>query len=210
MNSDNMTLEPALKSSVLLRILADLPPIGKDGPWLAGGAVRRSLAKEGLDSDFDFFFKDAEQMAEFRGRLKNRRFEHIVTTRHHETYRGIAGGRLCDVQCINFAYYPDARVVIDRFDFTICQFAFDGEQLIAGERSMEDLTLRRLVVNTIPYPNSTASRLKKYQDQGFAASEECVATIAAAVTKARAENRNNDLDYQQIQTGRIDFRRLTV
>lgn len=167
------------EDTTLSLVLDSLPALSAQGPWLAGGALRRTLLGKEPESDFDFFFRDADQLSEFVDGLKERGFQKVRETRHHVHYRGIVGdsGLPRDIQCIRFAFYDCAEAVIDSFDFTVCMFAFDGEILTAGDFALWDLGRRRLAVHRITYPVATMRRLLKYGAQGFTACKGCLNAI---------------------------------
>ena len=174
------------EETTLAKVLSGLPSLSPDGPWLAGGALRRTLLRQEPDSDFDFFFRDADQLAEFTAALDKLGLEKLRETEHHVHYRGRVSdsGLPLDVQCIRFAFYANAQAVIDSFDFTICQFAFDGVNLSAGEYSLWDLGRKRLAVHRVTFPVSSMRRILKYATQGFKACNGCLATLL----RATAEN----------------------
>lgn len=178
--------------TTLCKVLASLPPLSPTGPWLAGGALRRTLMQQEPDSDFDFFFRDAGQLEAFKSKLVEMGFEQVRETEHHVHYRGRVGdaGKLVDVQCIRFAFYADAKAVIDSFDFTICQFAFDGESLTCGDFALWDLGRKRLAVNKITFPVSSMRRVLKYGTQGFRACNGCL----QALLRATAANPAIDME----------------
>lgn len=165
--------------TTLAAILKGLPALGSAGPWIAGGALRRTLLGKEPDSDFDFFFRSAEQLTAFCADLEARGFTKIRETIHHVHYRGKIGdsGIDRDVQCIRFAFYETAQAVIDSFDYTICQLAFDGNTVTLGEFTLWDLGRRRLAIHKITYPVATMRRMLKYTTQGFTACAGCMATI---------------------------------
>lgn len=165
--------------TALSGILKSLPSLSKEGPWIAGGALRRTLLGKEPESDFDFFFRDAGQLKEFSSGLEARGLKKIKETIHHVHYRGKIGdsGIDRDVQCIRFAFYEDAAAVINSFDYTICQLAFDGETLTLGEFTLWDLGRKRLAIHKITYPVATMRRMLKYTAQGFTACAGCMATI---------------------------------
>jgi hypothetical protein len=167
------------KELTISQVLRGLPPIGANGPWLAGGAVRRTVLGEEPKSDFDFFFRDADQLKEFCAGLEQRGFIKVKETTHHIHYKGNIGGSGLprDIQAIRFAFYPDADAVIDSFDFTICQFAFDGKTLTAGDYALFDLGRKRLAVHKLTFPVSSMRRMLKYTKQGFTACSGAIATI---------------------------------
>ena len=121
--------------TTLYKVLDELPSCQKDGPWIAGGALRRTLQGKEPESDFDFFFRDADQLIAFSRKLEARGLEKIRETMHHVHYRGRVGSdaALRDIQCIRFAFYQSASAVIDSFDYTICMLAFDGKTLTLGD-----------------------------------------------------------------------------
>jgi hypothetical protein len=163
----------------LVKVLSGLPPLASSGPWLGGGALRRTILGTEPDSDFDFFFRDAAQLAEFGADIEGRGFYKVRESEHHIEYRGNVGGTGMprDVQCIRFAFYQNVEAVIDSFDFTICQFAFDGARLMCGEFALWDLGRKRLAVHRLTYPVSSMRRMLKYASQGFRACSGAIATI---------------------------------
>lgn len=165
--------------TTLAAILKGLPSLGSSGPWIAGGALRRTLLGKEPDSDFDFFFRNADQLTAFCADLEARGFTKVRETIHHVHYKGKAGDSAIDrdVQCIRFAFYETAQAVIDSFDYTICQLAFDGETVTLGDFTLWDLGRRRLAIHKITYPVATMRRMLKYTTQGFTACAGCMATI---------------------------------
>ena len=178
------------EETTLSKVLSALPSLSTDGPWLAGGSLRRTLLRQEPDSDFDFFFHDADQLAAFTAKLDELGMEKLRETEHHIHYRGRVGDSALpiDVQCIRFAFYASADAVIDSFDFTICQFAFDGMNLTAGPYSLWDLGRKRLAVHRVTFPVSSMRRVLKYASQGFKACNGCLATLLRATADNPALN----------------------
>lgn len=174
--------EKPFEETTLATVLDGLPRIGAEGAWLAGGALRRTLLRQEPESDFDFFFRDADQLEAFRSGLEDRGLTKVRQTEHHIHYRGRIGSSALerDIQLIRFAFYADAAAVIDSFDFTICQIAFDGETLTVGENTLWDLARHRLAVNKITFPVSSTRRLLKYAKQGFTACNGCLSSLLRA------------------------------
>lgn len=170
------------EETTLAKVLDGLPELSPNGPWLAGGALRRTLLRQEPDSDFDFFFRDADQVSEFTAALDRLGMEKVKETEHHVHFRGRVGDSALpiDVQCIRFAFYADAQAVIDSFDFTICQFAFDGQDIAFGTYSLWDLGRKRLAVHKVTFPVSSMRRVLKYASQGFKACNGCLATLLRA------------------------------
>lgn len=155
--------------TTLAKVLAGLPELTTSGPWIAGGAIRRTALGQEPDSDFDFFFRDADRLALWATELEQRGFTLFRETEHHKHYRGYIPGdpMMRDVQLIRFAFYGSAEEVINSFDFTICQLAFDGTSLTVGDHTLWDLGRKRLAVHRITFPVSSMRRLLKYTRQGF-------------------------------------------
>jgi hypothetical protein len=175
--------DKSFEETTLRKVLDELPRCAKNGPWLAGGALRRTLQGKEPESDFDFFFRDADQLAAFVQRLEALGMDKVRETVHHVHYRGRLGDSGIDrnVQCIRFAFYNSAAAVIDSFDYTICQFAFDGTKLYLGDFALWDLGRKRLAIHKITFPVATMRRMLKYTSQGFMACRGCLAAILKAV-----------------------------
>ncbi|MFG1389057.1 hypothetical protein [Xanthobacter versatilis] len=170
--------DQSFDDTTLAHVLAALPPLSATGPWLAGGSLRRSLLRQEPDSDFDLFFRDADQLEDFRNGVEAAGLVKVRETVHHVHYRGRVGGSIeRDVQLIRFAFYGNAAAVIDSFDFTICQIAYDGEKLFVGEHTLWDLARKRLAVNKITFPVSSTRRMLKYAAQGFTACNGCLSAL---------------------------------
>lgn len=181
----------------LATVLQALPDCSKDGPWIAGGALRRTLQGKEPDSDFDFFFRDADQLQSFVSKLEEMGLEKVRETQHHVHYSGRLGegGKFRDIQCIRFAFYQSASAVIDSFDYTICMFAFDGVILTAGDFALWDLGRRRLAINKITYPVATMRRMLKYASQGFTACKGCLAAILTATADTPELRQQLSIEY---------------
>lgn len=158
----------------LKRVLDALPK----GAWIAGGALRRTLLGQALDSDFDFFFRDQASLDAWASALPDT-LTLVRETRHHKHWRGtLPGSELpVDIQAIKFAFYDRAEAVIDSFDYTITMFVLDGENLITTPEALWDLGRRRLAIHKVTYPVATLRRMLKYGKQGFTACAGCMATL---------------------------------
>jgi hypothetical protein len=159
----------------------DLSPamaLAGDGSWLAGGAVRRVLIGHALDSDFDYFFRDADAMASWESRLPSDKVL-IRETEHHKHFRiKFAGSDLPrEVQGIKFRWYSSAEEVIDSFDYTITQFCLDGDALVTSPAALWDLGRKRLAIHKVTYPTATMRRMLKYASQGFTACTGCMSEL---------------------------------
>ena len=161
----------------LVKLLPSLPAVHVDGPWIAGGAIRRTLLGDSLSSDIDYFFRDEAQATAFHDDMLQRKGWEIRRTEQNVTYGLRVENATVIVQAIRMGFYPSPAAVIDSFDFTITQFAYDGESLYCGEFSLWDLARKRLALHRLTYGASTVRRLIKYTRQGFTACGGCLADI---------------------------------
>lgn len=160
--------------TALARALKRLPDVGANGPWICGGAVRRTIAGEKLDSDFDFFFADEVQAAGFETALRGAGAGLTAHTDKVSTFvlpsespeDGVYLPEM-KIQVIRYQFFADAEAVIDSFDFTLSQFAFDGVSVYVGPFSLWDVARKRIVIHRVSYAVSTLRRLLKYTRQGY-------------------------------------------
>ena len=176
----------------LARRLSRMPPVASGGPWLAGGAVRRTIQGISLDSDYDFFFRDAAQKDDFIANAKAMGAS-VYGTNSKNTTLVIPSKIITDIdgkniklpelklQAIHFAYYDSPEAVIDSFDFTLCQFAFDGNAIFMGEFSLWDVARKKIVPHRLSYATSSVRRLLKYSSQGFTACGGCISEVLQQV-----------------------------
>lgn len=164
----------------LFQALGRLPDVSETGPWLAGGAVRRTLLRQPLDSDFDFFFASPEQFEAFAAKVKAAGGWQTSANEHNATFRlpseapaPIGEDQFSPylpeitVQAITTQWYANLEAVLDSFDFTLCQFGYDGTRLVCGDHSLWDLGRKRLVPHRLTYGTASLRRLLKYTKQGF-------------------------------------------
>jgi hypothetical protein len=176
--SEFLSRYSSIEECEFLDIVAELDAVSANGPWIAGGAVRRTLIGQLLESDIDVFFRDEQQREQFKSRLiADFDAKLIKSTDYHETYSAMIADERREVQLMRIAYYDSPEDVIDTFDFTITQFAFDGTDLISGEYSLWDLARKRLALHKLSYGVATMRRLIKYTKQGFTACAGCMQSI---------------------------------
>jgi len=154
----------------------------KDGPWFVGGSVRRVVMGDKQSSDFDIACKDEAQCNALKERLCAAGFELKRQNDFHVEFRRAEDGATAVVQAL-LLFRDDVESVLDSFDFTICQFGYDGERLVCGELAMWDLARKRLALHRMTYGASTVRRLLKYGRQGFTACQGTIVSILTAVVE---------------------------
>lgn len=165
------------------KMLTVLPQPTADGPWIAGGAVRRTIQQQKLESDVDYFFHDEGQRKVFHDAMLANGGWLISEKEHAITYGVKSEHNTVIVQAIIMAYYPTLDAVLDSFDFTITQFGYDGADLVCGPFSLWDLARKRLALHRLTFGVSTVHRLIKYTRQGFTA---CGGVLASILEEAVA------------------------
>lgn len=173
-------LGKALEDTELYHALRRLPQVNDEGPWVAGGAVRRTMTGEPLTSDIDFFFRSNRQYNNFLEEAMSLGTKLIssndmnvsmvlpadYSTLHLQGTPKTAQEEL-KVQAIKFRYYESLEQVIDSFDFTLSQFGFDGEYIYMSDFALWDVARKKIVPHKITYATSSLRRLLKYGAQGF-------------------------------------------
>jgi hypothetical protein len=164
--NDFITSRPAGSLPALhnfMTLLPKLPALGKNGPWLVGGTVRRLVAGENMETDIDIMFKNQQQFDDYVGAMYERGAEVIEENDRQITFN-YEGWK---VQPIRAVFSNTLIQTLNKFDFTICQFGFDGTNLVWGDESMQHLEAGQLVfINTTDYVSSLR-RAFKYAKQGF-------------------------------------------
>lgn len=158
---------PGIDTSRFYNAISVIKP-NLEGPWLAGGSIRRMIDGDTTQSDYDVFFASRAQLDLWLERIK--KHDNIIKIDERQDNTTIMlkdGEHTFEIQAIHVAFYENAEQVIDSFDFTICQFATNGTQLYAGKYSLYDLGKKRLVVHRITYPIASMRRMIKYVKQGF-------------------------------------------
>ena len=138
-------------------------------------SVWKAIENIALDCDIDFFFKDKAQLEEYLRKLKSIPYVYHVVTEKTNSYNTTFGFHIYDrgynktvtVQFISCRFCDSLEKLLSGFDFTACQFGFDGSHLISGDTSFEDLKNRIIRLNEFRASNATLIHLEKYLKRGF-------------------------------------------
>lgn len=183
-----------IDSLEMFEVLEELPSLSAEGPWLAGGAIRRTLIGMELESDFDFFFKTQEQLGKFRKEIESKGANKINDNEHAETYMKRIAGKDRLIQLVKMDYYETAEALLDSFDFSITQLAYDGTDLVFGKYTLWDLPRKKLTLHKLTYGVASMRRLIKYTQQGFTACAGTMRSILEAVV-ANPDVIQSDVKY---------------
>ena len=182
----------SLEGHPALQIIRRLAPLldFDNGPWVAGGVIRRILTRNDHDGyDIDVFFRDEEQLKrltpEFRRIEADIRKEHAeqkgvfhllfqlaanAVAKAGDDHSGLKHERsnvLVPLQLVNKLFFPTVEALIEDFDFTICQMATDGRTIRCPHRSINDLAERRLRIAPTSSGVRHVSRILRYFTYGF-------------------------------------------
>lgn len=159
-------------------------PSWENGPWVAGGSVRRLISgSDPLGSDIDVFFAYEQQKDDFLARV-TKDFKvlssfsnELNTTLTLEMPIATSVDAFGDsklektivvkLQAIHVDYYEGPAAIIDSFDYTICQLVTDGKQMLVGPYTLFDIGRKRLALHRLTYAVATMRRMVKYTQQGF-------------------------------------------
>jgi hypothetical protein len=84
-----------------------------------------------------------------------------------------------NLQLISFKYHTTVEELLNKFDFTVCQFAYDGSKLYMGSKSLGDLMFNRLNFNCTENKYSIYwKRWNKYNSAGFKPTPEAIKTFS--------------------------------
>lgn len=139
------------------------------GPWLAGGSVRKMITDVPIGaSDFDFWFPDADKWASAVKYISNSFIGVSILYSSANAVTFAVGPNNVKMQLISRNFYNSPEQLISEFDFTCCQLATDGNAVLYGEQTAEDLASNtlRLVSPKRLHPG-LLKRVIKYRSYGF-------------------------------------------
>lgn len=189
---------------LFIDVLSAYTPEIKDYGWLAGGAIRRLVVGDKMDSDFDFFFKNKEKFDEFYIGIKgDKNIEMVKEAKNENNLQLVVNilgpdGLIHEniiYQLINISYYERVEDLLESFDFTLCQFATDGDSLYCGDTALFDSARRRIVVNKITYPVASLRRILKYSKQDYYCCNGCLTTFLLEASKDQDKIKDMKVKY---------------
>lgn len=134
--------------------------------WVAGGAVRRWFTGDEKLSDVDIFgpADDIKDFVDTCGFAKTFESKNAITFKKD----GAA------IQAILLPF-KNVEACLDSFDFTLCQFAWDGTRIYTTPKAIIGTLRRHLAVHILgEFAVDSLRRAFKYQEKGF---KPCAGTI---------------------------------
>lgn len=144
---------------------------------LAGGSLVRLLEEQDYLSihDYDFYFKSKEQIEELLNDIEiynlnnNAKFKLVCKTENAYTFT-LSSNFTFQFITLDKLINNSPMKIIDKFDFSICQIAYDFEwdEVVCSDIWTDDINNRHITFNTNTlYPLSSFVRLNKYLDRGY-------------------------------------------
>lgn len=149
--------------------------VKKTKSWLAGGAALALYSGETSDiKDWDVFLTSYQHLLSVREELF--KIDFVETSRTDWSVNLEKSGVI--VQLVTKNYYNTIKQIFEKFDFTICCFAIDGEYVYFSNQAKEDLDKREF--NFIYTENilSCIKRIARYGAKGFVPSNQFVQDIS--------------------------------
>lgn len=155
-----ITIEPSL----MLGQKPDVPHIPIGGGWIAGGAVRGWFTGNEKLSDVDVFFSNNDLCIQYVENIKHAGYEQIG---EHKNALTFSNGKVL-LQCIIAKFYKDVNELLDSFDYTVCQFAYDEKTIYSTPFALISVLRNHLGVHKLEgNVVDSLSRSFKYAKKGF-------------------------------------------
>lgn len=181
-------------TSVALGARTDLDPkliaiasILPHGVICAGGYARSLICGGPAGDDIDLFFKSAEALQQCidvitseQNKIESPLYGYsdvdIVTLNKLKYGDGTKELMTIDIkskygdptlQLVKSFYFDSPEHVIDSFDFTVCQFAFDRDNIYFNPISLLDYHQKRLIIHKFNTPKQMLKRITKYSLKGY-------------------------------------------
>lgn len=161
------------------------------GPWIAGGSVRRFLLGDNFCAkDIDYFCASKQQFNMVCAKLETSMDAALLQeTVDHRTYTVFLSEDAEDdegltIQVIKKRFCPTLVDHLKQFDFTICQTGWDGKEFCLSIRAYHHLSEMRLsLTGTIQSASASWMRVLKYTQQGFIVTTDTLETLIEHVGK---------------------------
>lgn len=175
-------------TSAQQKFLKDYPvePYG----WMVGGSVR-NLIEDKPFIDIDLFFKSKEAQEDYLNTIRGWQ----MVDKNDTLYEFKVDNEF-KVQIVNLHMADTPEDLISQFDFTVCQFALDGNDIVTTPMALYDLSMKQLVINTLSNPIKTMRRAFKYKLYGYNCPDSTIIEIMEAT---------KNMDLNLLKTKKSDY-----
>ena len=176
------------KMEVFEKLLKNLP----HSTWIAGGFVKWLFNQDEKFRDIDLFVLDESHFERVKSHLlSNPQTKSLLSNNFQETFELVSEGDIFTLQLIKI-HGPNIESIMDKFDFTICQFGFDGSEFVIGKWSFLDEAQKRLVPLPTYNAIATTKRILKYVSQGYSISNVGIENLLRQCAKDESIIRDDD------------------
>ena len=202
----NLAEYPHITESDLFKVIKYLPKMNERGPWIAGGSVWRTVNNESLDKcDIDMFFRDYKQYEETYRKMNSYPFVNNIIdekkSKSNTTFKvHINEGKYnktIDIHLIGMNYESSLYRLLSKFDFTVCQFGYNGNHIVYFDKSLKDLKSKILSLVRISYPKPFLRHLEKYLNNGFSMPTEELKMMTETLLRMDVWNKNASGTYDE-------------
>ncbi len=178
-------------------LLYKLPEFVHDDTWIGGGAIRDSLINIRY-TDIDIFGVSREKLDLFiENNLKD--CKQVYNSDLLKTY---IKGR--DKIQVIYRFSESVESCLQRFDFTICQFAYDGKDVYCNPQALLDIYRKRIVINNLDASVlGSMKRLQKYIQKGYTICDGGLLQFAEKIRSATQEEIDTALEFYPDGSRRI-------
>lgn len=167
----------------------------EQGPWIAGGSVRKVW--QGLPwtgGDVDFFFRDRQQFNHILSMLPalGERYKVVHDGANAITYMlTLRDGQNIKLQVIRKTWYSSQESLLAAFDFNLAQFVSDGVTILTTASAVDDIRDNVIRANPNRATPINPLRVLKYAAYGFDPDPKLLMYSAARISTDDVQN----LDY---------------
>ena len=177
------------------QMMGKKPSFDKASPnkvWIAGGAIRGWFTGQEKLSDVDYFFADEQVFNFCTADLIESGYELVNKHPNADTY---IKNDLAPIQCIKKRTYTSVQELFDSFDFTLCQFAWDGEKIYSTVEAVISTQRNHLGVHKLQgnIPDSLR-RAFKYNRKGFYPCNGTLLALSNAMRTLTEEDIKNSIE----------------
>jgi hypothetical protein len=183
-----------IRKDVLLKPLPKIVEfIANDNYWICGGCIRDCFIGEKY-SDIDVFGNNLTELKKLSKLLID---SHSYKLAYDEDHMKTLVNNKTKIQIILRKEFKNIEELFSEFDFKMCQFAYNGTDIITTPEAVIDASRKRISVNNIQkeYSVDSLRRLQKYIQKGYTACNGTLKDIALSLSNLTPEEINSQLEF---------------